>query len=102
MLEIKDLHASINGKEILKGINRQRIIIAHELGHAVLHSDSAISAFHEFTMFDDTDRMEYEAVSYTHLYRNKEPTILENESGRLFCCPDWERNPCLLYTSRCV
>lgn len=27
-------------------------------------------------------------------YRNKEPTILENESGRLFCCPDWERNPC--------
>lgn len=39
----------------------QRIIIAHELGHAVLHSDSAISAFHEFSMFDDTDRMEYEA-----------------------------------------
>ena len=39
----------------------QRIIIAHELGHAVLHSDSAISAFHEFAMFDDTDRMEYEA-----------------------------------------
>lgn len=37
----------------------QRIIIAHELGHAVLHSDSAISAFHEFAMFDDTDRMEY-------------------------------------------
>ena len=35
----------------------QRIIIAHELGHAVLHSDSAISAFHEFAMYDDTDRM---------------------------------------------
>lgn len=39
----------------------QRIIITHELGHAVLHSDSAISAFHEFAMFDDTNRMEYEA-----------------------------------------
>ena len=25
----------------------QRIIIAHELGHAVLHSDSAINTFHE-------------------------------------------------------
>ena len=44
----------------------QRIIIAHELGHAVLHSDSAISAFHEFAMFDDTDRMEYE-LSLIHI-----------------------------------
>ena len=39
----------------------QRIIIAHELGHAVLHSDSAINTFHEFAMFEDTNRMEYEA-----------------------------------------
>ena len=39
----------------------QRIILVHELGHADLHSDSAISAFHEFTFLDDTDRMEYEA-----------------------------------------
>lgn len=39
----------------------QRIILAHELGHAILHSDAAISAFHEFAMFDDSDRMEYEA-----------------------------------------
>lgn len=37
----------------------QRIIIAHELGHAVLHSDSAINTFHEFAMFEDTNRMEY-------------------------------------------
>ena len=39
----------------------QRIIVTHELGHAVLHENAAISAFHEFAMFDDTDRMEYEA-----------------------------------------
>lgn len=39
----------------------QRIILTHELGHAVLHSDAAISAFHDFAMFDDADRMEYEA-----------------------------------------
>lgn len=32
----------------------QRIIIVHELGHAVLHSDSAINTFHEFAMFEDT------------------------------------------------
>lgn len=37
----------------------QRIIIAHELGHAVLHSDSAINTFHEFAMFEDTNRMPY-------------------------------------------
>lgn len=39
----------------------QRIILAHELGHAALHSNAALSAFHEFALFDNTDRMEYEA-----------------------------------------
>lgn len=40
----------------------QKIILAHEIGHAVLHKDSAgIKAFHEFDLFDDTSKMEYEA-----------------------------------------
>ncbi len=39
----------------------RRIILAHELGHAVLHSSPALRAFHEFTVLDETDRMEYEA-----------------------------------------
>ena len=39
----------------------RRIIHVHELGHAVLHSDSSISAYHDFNMLDNTDRMEYEA-----------------------------------------
>jgi Zn-dependent peptidase ImmA (M78 family) len=39
----------------------QDIILAHELGHAILHSSPAIRTFHEFTVLDETDRMEYEA-----------------------------------------
>ena len=45
-----------------------RIIIAHELGHAVLHSDSAINTFHEFAMFEDTNRMEYEANVFRRIF----------------------------------
>jgi Zn-dependent peptidase ImmA (M78 family) len=40
----------------------QRIIMAHELGHAVLHRKTAkVSAFHDFALFDSTSQMEYEA-----------------------------------------
>lgn len=39
----------------------QRIIAAHELGHAVLHQDEAVCAFHELTLFDQTSDMEREA-----------------------------------------
>ena len=40
----------------------QRIICAHELGHAMLHRDrSGVNAFHDFAFFDGVDRLEYEA-----------------------------------------
>ena len=40
----------------------QRIITAHELGHAVLHTrSSGIKAFHDFLVFDTVSLMEYEA-----------------------------------------
>jgi len=38
-----------------------RVILAHELGHAILHGINGISAYHEFAMLNETDRMEYEA-----------------------------------------
>ncbi len=39
-----------------------RIILAHELGHAVLHSNLAgVHAFHDFRLFDETSVYEYEA-----------------------------------------
>ena len=55
----------------------QRIIIAHELGHAVLHSDSAINPFHEFAMFEDTNRMEYEANVFAAEFMLSDDTVLE-------------------------
>ena len=39
-------------------VSIHRIIIAHELGHAVLHSDSAITTVHECAMVEGTKRME--------------------------------------------
>lgn len=39
----------------------QRVVLAHELGHCVLHSGSSSAAFHEMTLFDTIDRKEYEA-----------------------------------------
>jgi Zn-dependent peptidase ImmA (M78 family) len=40
----------------------RRIILAHELGHAVLHSRAAgTRAFHDFRLFDETSVYEYEA-----------------------------------------
>lgn len=40
----------------------QRIILAHELGHAVLHKDEArLRAFHDFSLYESNIRFEYEA-----------------------------------------
>jgi Zn-dependent peptidase ImmA (M78 family) len=39
----------------------QRIIVAHELGHAMLHADSGMHAFHELALFDESSRCEKEA-----------------------------------------
>lgn len=39
----------------------QKIIVAHELGHAVLHKKCGVRAFHEVGMFDESSVMEKEA-----------------------------------------
>ncbi len=40
----------------------QKVVLAHELGHCVLHTAHAAgAAFHEVTLFDNTDTEEYEA-----------------------------------------
>ena len=39
----------------------QRIILAHELGHAVLHRTLCRGALHDFSLFTDTSKLEYEA-----------------------------------------
>lgn len=39
----------------------RRIIIAHELGHSILHKNYVLQGFKEFAMFDETSTMEKEA-----------------------------------------
>lgn len=40
----------------------QRVILSHELGHAVLHRNVAgVKSFHDFTLFNDASFYEYEA-----------------------------------------
>jgi Zn-dependent peptidase ImmA (M78 family) len=46
----------------------QRIILMHEIAHAVLHFGPLCSAFHDFAIFDNTDIKEYEANMFTADY----------------------------------
>ena len=39
----------------------QKIIVAHELGHATLHRTSSVQAFHEVVMYDSSSIKEKEA-----------------------------------------
>lgn len=39
----------------------QRIILPHELGHGVLHVTPTLCTFHETTVLNETNRLEYEA-----------------------------------------
>jgi len=56
----------------------RRIIVTHELGHAVLHRCAAISAFHDFAMFDDTNRMEYEANVFAAEFLLEDDEVTEH------------------------
>lgn len=56
----------------------QRVIAAHELGHAVLHTKaSGIKAFHDFALFDSTSAMEYEANLFAADYLMEDSDVLE-------------------------
>lgn len=39
----------------------QNIIVAHELGHAVLHANAGVKQFHDFGLFDESNIKEKEA-----------------------------------------
>lgn len=46
----------------------QRIIAAHEVGHAVLHYSSEVQAFHEVGLFDESTIMEKDANLFAAEY----------------------------------
>jgi Zn-dependent peptidase ImmA (M78 family) len=55
----------------------QRIIVAHELGHAVIHRHGGIHAFHEVMLFDQTEGLEREANLFAAELLLEDGTVLE-------------------------
>lgn len=56
----------------------QRVIVAHELGHAVLHRKAlGINTFHDFALFDSTSAMEYQANVFAAEYLMPDEDVLE-------------------------
>lgn len=56
----------------------QRIILSHELGHAVLHRKaSGVKAFHDFRLFDETSLYEYEANIFAADLLMDDTSVLE-------------------------
>lgn len=55
----------------------QKIIVAHELGHAVLHEESGIHAFHEVALFEQSSDREREANLFAAEYLMRDDEVLE-------------------------
>lgn len=65
----------------------QRIICAHEMGHAVLHGNCReLQAYHDFSLFDQAEVAEYEANLFAAelLLPDEEVIDLLNEDGFFF------------------
>ncbi len=59
----------------------QKIIIAHELGHAVLHGDSGVFTFHEAALFDESSKYEKEANLFAAEYLLEDDRVMELLNG---------------------
>lgn len=55
----------------------QKIIVAHEIGHAALHHRSGIHAFHEVAMFDESSDMEREANLFAAEFLLRDDEVFE-------------------------
>jgi Zn-dependent peptidase ImmA (M78 family) len=60
----------------------QRIILSHEIGHAVLHRKaSGIKSFHDFALFDETSVYEYEANIFAADFLMEDEEVLDLLNG---------------------
>lgn len=59
----------------------QRIIIAHEIGHAELHASRGINEFHDVGMFDESSAMEKEANLFAAELLLKDEDVLKALNG---------------------
>lgn len=55
----------------------QKIIVAHELGHATMHEGCGVHAFHEVTLFDQASELEREANLFAAEYLLKDEDVLD-------------------------
>lgn len=55
----------------------QKIIVAHELGHAVIHADSGVHAFHNIAFFDQASEAEREANLFAAEYLLEDGDVLD-------------------------
>ena len=55
----------------------QKIIVAHELGHAVLHRKSGVRAFHDIGLYDESTITEKEANLFAAEYLLKDEEVLD-------------------------
>ena len=64
----------------------RRFILAHELGHAVLHGSSGCNTFHDVTLYDDSSETEKEANLFSaELLMNDEDVLDQiNNDGTFF------------------
>lgn len=64
----------------------QKFIVAHELGHAVLHRKSGIHAFHEITLFDESSGFEKDANLFAAEFLLDDDRVLQtlNEDFTFF------------------
>ncbi|MPM76217.1 hypothetical protein SDC9_123214 [bioreactor metagenome] len=64
----------------------QRIILAHEIGHAVLHRKALVSlkAFHDFSLYDTTSQFEYEANLFAAEYLLEDQQVIEKLNDDAF------------------
>ncbi len=63
----------------------QRVILAHELGHAVLHaSKTGFAAFHEMALFDCVHAAEYEANVFASELLLSDEAVLEALNDDMF------------------
>lgn len=73
----------------------QRVIVAHELGHCVLHSHSGMQAFHDIALFDECSILEKEANLFAAEFLLNDQDVYEvlNQdtaffaTARTFCVP---------------
>jgi len=59
----------------------QRIIIAHEIGHAMLHASSGINEFHDVGLYDESSAREKEANLFAAELMLRDEDVLEAMNG---------------------